>query len=64
MVAYGLSTLPLICQLKTEFPELQHAWYADESVVAGSWMNISHHFHHLQQLGSTYGYFPEVTKSV
>jgi len=64
MVAYGLSTLPLICQLKTEFPELQHAWYADDSAVAGSWMHISHHFHHLQQLGSTYGYFPESTKSV
>jgi len=65
MVAYGLSTLPLIHQLKTEFPELQHAWYADDSAVAGSWTHISHHFHHLQQLGSTNGYFPEATtKSV
>ncbi len=64
MVAYGLSTLPLICQLKTEFPKLQHAWYADDSAVAGSWMHIFHHFHCLHQLGSTYGYFPEATKSV
>jgi len=42
----------------------QHAWYADDSAVAGSWTHISHHFHHLQQLGSTYGYFPEASKSV
>jgi len=63
MVAYGLSTLLLICQLKTEFPELQHVWYADDS-AAGPWLYISHHFHYLQQLGSTYGYFPEATKSV
>jgi len=64
MVAYGLSTLPLICQLKAEFPELLQAWYADDSAVAGSWDILSHHFHHLTQLGSTYGYFPDATKSV
>jgi len=64
MVAYGLSTLPLMCQLKTEFPEFQAAWYADASAVVGPWMHISHHFHCLQQLSSTFGYFPEATKSV
>jgi len=50
IVANGLSTLPLICQLKTAFPEkLQYAGYADDSAVAGSWMHVSHHFHCLQQ---------------
>ncbi len=48
IVAYSLSTFPLICQLKTEFSELQHAWFADDSTVAGSWTHISHYFYHFQ----------------
>jgi len=63
MVAYGLSTLPLIHQLKSKFPELQQAWYADGSAVAGPWDLLSCHFHCLTLLGSTYGYFPKATKS-
>jgi hypothetical protein len=36
MVAYGLSLLPLTCQLKDEFPDVFQPWYADDVRGEGS----------------------------
>jgi hypothetical protein len=31
MFAYGIGMLPLICQLKTEFPQVEQPWYANDA---------------------------------
>jgi hypothetical protein len=40
MVAYGLSLLPLIYQLKDEFPEVFQSWYADDTGGGGNFQKI------------------------
>jgi hypothetical protein len=40
MVAYGLSLLPLIRQLRDEFPEVFQSWYADDAGGGGKFRLI------------------------
>jgi hypothetical protein len=66
MFAYGISILPLIRILKQEFPEVEQPWYADHAGAGGKFDTISirHLFLKLQEIGPSYGYFPEPMKSV
>jgi hypothetical protein len=64
MFAYGVGILPLIRILKQELPEVEHPWYADDSGAGGKFDAIQHLFLELQEIGPTYGNFPEPLKSV
>jgi hypothetical protein len=64
MVAYGIGVLPLIRQLKHEFPEVEQPWYADDAGAAGNFDSIRRHFTRLQEIGPNHGYFPKLSKSV
>ena len=61
---YGVGTLPIIRELKTEFPAAKQQWCAYDESTAGYCADIRAQFERLQQLGSKYGYFPESSKSV
>ena len=36
MVSYGVLLLPLIIQLKSEFPKIKSPWYVDDDSVAST----------------------------
>ena len=40
MFAYGLGLLPLIRQLKVDFPEVEQPWYADDAGAGGNFAKI------------------------
>ena len=62
MFAYGLGLLPLIRQLKVEFPEVEQPWYADNAGADGSFFEIRRHFKRLEEIGPNYDYFPQPSK--
>ena len=64
MIVYGLGTLPLIRQLRAEFPEVEQPWYADDGGAAGHFTSILRLFGRLQEIGPRFGYFPEPSKCV
>ncbi len=64
MVAYGLLLLPLIRSLKSELPDVNQPWYADDSGAGGSFAGIRKYFALLQEKGPKRGYHPEPTKSI
>jgi hypothetical protein len=61
---YLLYILPLIRVLKQEFPEVEQPWYADDAGAGGKEDAVRRLFHRLQDIGPSFGYFPEPTKSV
>jgi hypothetical protein len=64
MAAYGLGLLPLIRQLKEEFPEVRQPWYADDAGAGGHFKDLRRFFRRLQEIGPSYGYHPEPSKSI
>jgi hypothetical protein len=64
MFAYGVGVLPLIRQLKKQFPEVGQPWYADDAGAARNFDSIRSHFIRLQEIGPNFGYFPEISKSI
>ena len=64
MFAYGLGLLPLIGQLKVEFPEVEKPWYADDAGTCGNLAEIHRLFKRLEEISPNYGYFPELSKSI
>lgn len=64
MILYGLGLLPLIRQLKAEFPDVEQPWYADDAGAGGTFTSIRAHFKRLQELGPKFGYFPNPSKSI
>jgi hypothetical protein len=64
MFAYGVGILPLIRVLKEEFPEVEQPWYADDAGAGGKYDAIRRLFIRLQDIGPSFGYFPEPKKSV
>jgi hypothetical protein len=64
MFAYGIGILPLIRQLKKEFPLVEQPWYTDNAGAGGKFDRIRSQFLRLVKLGPTFGYFPESTKSI
>ena len=63
MILYGISVLPIIRTLKDEYPELHQPWYADDAGLGGTLTLINECFTRLKEIGPTYGYYPEPTKS-
>jgi hypothetical protein len=65
MVAYGLPfPSPLIRSLKSELPDVNQPWYADDLGVGVSFAGIGKYFELLQEKGRKRGYYPEPTKSI
>jgi len=64
MIVYGIGTLPLVRQLKQEFPAVEQTWYADDGGAGGRFDSIRKQFTRLQEIGPNFGYFPEPTKSM
>ncbi len=64
MFCYGIGILPLIRQLKSEFPKVFQLWYADDGGTGGNFQSIKALFQRLQEKGPEYGYYPEPTKSI
>jgi hypothetical protein len=60
MVACGIGVLPLIHQLKHEFPEVEQPWYMDNAGAAGNFDSIRRHLTKLQKIGLNNGYFPSI----
>jgi hypothetical protein len=63
MVLYGLAVLPLVRQLKREFPLVEQPWYADDAAAGGQFSALHKQFRRLQELGPSFGYFAEPSKS-
>ena len=55
MVGYVLLVLPLIRQLRKEFPTLASPWYVDNDMAAGSLEDVMKYLHRLCELGPSYG---------
>jgi hypothetical protein len=64
MFAYGIGILPLIRILKAEFPAVEQPWYADDAGAGGSFNEIRRFFCKLEEIGPSYGYYPEPSKSI
>lgn len=64
MVAYGVGILPLIRTLKSNHPTLHQSWYADDASAIGTLEQIGAYFRELTEIGPSYGYFPEPSKSI
>ena len=59
MILYGLALLPIIKELKRNFPNLQQPWYADDAAAAGKFQQIKDFVLELMEKGPKYGYYPE-----
>ena len=64
MVGYDLLVLPFIHQLQRDFPDAASPWYAGDAMAAGAIEDVMKYFHRLCELGPSYGYFPEESKSI
>ncbi len=64
MFAYGIGILPLIRQLKAEFPQVEQPWYADDAGAGAKFDEIERFFRRLCEIGRLFGYYPEPTKSI
>jgi hypothetical protein len=49
MVVYGLGILPLILQLKEEFPSVSQQWYAGDAGAGAKFADIRRQFTRLQK---------------
>jgi hypothetical protein len=64
MFVYGIGILPLIRQLKAEFPEVEQPWNADDARAGCKFSEIHRFFSRLVEIGPNFGYYPEPPKSI
>ncbi len=64
MFAYGIGILPLIRQLKAEFPQVEQPRYTDDAGAGEKFDEIERFFRQLCKIGPLFGYYPEPTKSI
>ena len=64
MFGYGIGILPLIRKLKLEFLAVKQPWYANDAGAGGSFTDLQKFFLRLQEIGPTFGYFLEPSKSI
>jgi hypothetical protein len=64
MLAYGIGVLPLIRQLKQEFPGVKKPWYADDTGTGAHFPVLCQSFERLQEIDTSFGYYPEPDKSI
>ena len=64
MIAYGISTIPLLRSLLgEEVVDWRQIWYADDAGIFGKYDDIKRIFQRLKEIGPKWGYFPEPMKS-
>jgi hypothetical protein len=64
MFAHGIGILPLICQLKAEFPAVEQPWHANDAGAGGKFDGTRSMFLRLDEIGPDFGYCPEPLKSM
>jgi hypothetical protein len=64
MVLYGLSTLPLIRELKVVYSELFHVWFADDGNAGGHFWILKQFLCWLHRKGHSLGYKIDLGKCV
>jgi hypothetical protein len=65
MFAYRiLGILPLIRQVKADFPQVEQPWYADDAGAGAKFDEIERFFWRLCKIGPLFGYYPGPTKSI
>jgi hypothetical protein len=66
MFAYGIgiALLLLICLLKANFPVVEQPWYANDAGAGRKFAEIYPFFCKLQEIGPSFGYFPEPSKII
>ena len=64
MIAYRISILPLIKNLKQEIPDVTLPWYADDTGALGTFEIIENYFNSLTRQVPGRGYYPKPSKSV
>jgi hypothetical protein len=64
MPLYGMGLLPMIGQLKLDFPNLHHIWYADDGNGAGKLRDLLLLFLAIQRIGPSFGYYLNPAKCV
>ena len=64
MFAYDIGVLPLIRQLKAEFPAVEQRWYADDAGAGAKFSEICRIFSRLVEIGPNFGYYLEPSKSI
>ena len=63
MLQYAVGVHPLIMRLKDPLKHIQN-WYADDSACTGLLLRIRDWFIQLMEIGSSYGYYAEPSKSI
>ena len=64
MIAYGISILPLINNIKQEIPDVTQPWYSDDAGDLGTFTIIETYFNSLTRQGPGRGYYPKMSKSI
>ena len=63
MAMYALAITPLINQLKASCPDVKQAWYADDATGASTCRGLRRWWDELTDLGPSFGYFPNDSKT-
>jgi len=64
MILYGLGVSPIANRLSSEVPTGVPVWFADNCAVAGPVSALGAYMGRLVDIGPSWGYFPEPTKSI
>ena len=64
MIAYRISIIPLIKNLKRDIPGVKHPWYAEYSRALGMFVILGTYFDSVTRQIPGRGYYPEPSKIV
>jgi hypothetical protein len=64
MLAYGMSLLPYIRELKRYYKSLIHTWFADDGSASGNLKILSRYLAKAVELGKYYGYYINLGKTI
>ena len=64
MILYGLTVVPLIRDLKKQFPELTHIWFADDGNAIGNFHLLDEFFNYVHKHGKPFGFQLDPRKCV
>ena len=63
MAMYALAVTPLIDELRSRCPDVHQVWYADDATGASTCRNLRAWWNGLADLGPTFGYHPNASKT-
>jgi len=64
MVLHGLTVLPLIRDLKREFPDLTHVWFVDDGNACGTFQQLKAFLAHVTKKGQPFGFQLDPNKCI